>query len=170
MKRRARWLSWIFCRRTTHEPRRLIYHSVGSSQGNCHLRQICEKSKKRKSCKVVYFKMGAPMTWPPHLSHWFLLIEAFGSPVVVNQRHRPLNNRKTRCSYSTDTVRSTVPLFSSSKMEMDLIETELPDPEASFFFLFFCCFGFLPFTICKSILLSCIHWGNRCKLKIRLAI
>ena len=80
MKRRARWLSWIFCRRTTHEPRRLIYHSVGSSQGNCHLRQICEKSKKRKSCKVVYFKMGAPMTWPPHLSHWFLLIEAFGSP------------------------------------------------------------------------------------------
>ena len=128
------------------------------------------RARKGKSCKVVYFKMGAPMTWPPHLSHWFLLIEAFGSPVVVNQRHRPLNNRKTRCSYSTDTVRSTVPLFSSSKMEMDLIETELPDPEASFFFLFFCCFGFLPFTICKSILLSCIHWGNRCKLKIRLAI
>ena len=38
------------------------------------------RARKGKSCKVVYFKMGAPMTWPPHLSHWFLLIEAFGSP------------------------------------------------------------------------------------------
>ena len=129
------------------------------------------RARKRKSCKVVFFKMGAPMTWPPHLSHWFLLIEAFGSPWSSTSVIAPwITGRPDAHIVLTSAVRSTVPLFSSSKMEMDLIETELPDPEASFFFLFFCCFGFLRFTICKSILLSCIHWGNRCKLKIRLAI
>ena len=113
-----------------------------------------QEKEKLQSC---IFQNGCPDDLASSPESLVLANRSFWLPLVINQRHRPLNNRKTRCSYSTDTVRSTVPLFSSSKMEMDLIETELPDPEASFFFLFFCCFGFLRFTICKSILLSCIH-------------
>ena len=62
------------------------------------LREEQEKEK-LQSC---IFQNGCPDDLASSPESLVLANRSFWLPLVINQRHRPLNNRKTRCSYSTD--------------------------------------------------------------------